>query len=146
MPLILVVDDDESILNFLQQILTEAGYRVIQAESGMKALTVARQKHPDLIISDIVMPGQTGDSIDGFDVVSVLKGNPDTATIPIIILSAIDERERGFRLGIDTYLTKPVEAEQVLEAVSGLLQREHPANGNRPSVMANGEAYDRQNG
>jgi signal transduction histidine kinase/CheY-like chemotaxis protein/GAF domain-containing protein len=139
-PLILVVDDDESMRRFLQQILTEAGYQVVEAENGMLALTIARQMRPNLIISDIVMPGRTGDSIDGFDVVSVLKNNPDTAAIPIIILSAIDKRERGFRLGIDNYLTKPVEADQILEAVSCLLQQEYALDKNQRLVMASGEA------
>jgi CheY-like chemotaxis protein len=121
---------------FLQQTLTEAGYQVVEAENGMQALTVARQIRPNVIILDIVMPGRTGESINGFDVVSVLKDNPDTATIPIIILSAIEERERGFRLGIDSYLTKPVKGEQVLETVSCLVQPEYSLNNQRSPTGA----------
>jgi len=116
-PLILVVDDEANIRRLLQQELCDAGYRVIEATDGAEALTQTRRQRPNLIILDVMMPG-----VSGFDVTSALKADPHTADIPILILSIIEDRERGLRLGADEYLTKPVNAEGLLHTVAALLQ------------------------
>ncbi len=113
---ILIVDDEPNIRLLLDQELTDAGYRVIEAADGLVAVEMARSQQPDLILLDVMMPG-----LSGFDVTSVLKADEQTKHIPILILSIIEDRERGFRLGADDYLTKPVRTEQLLDAVSGLL-------------------------
>jgi PAS domain S-box-containing protein len=113
---ILVVDDEPNIRTLLHQELADAGYRVIQASDGVTAVGIARQQTPDLIVLDVMMPGLTG-----FDVTSVLKADEYTRHIPIVILSIIEDRKRGFRLGADAYLTKPLDAEELLGAITSLL-------------------------
>jgi signal transduction histidine kinase/ActR/RegA family two-component response regulator len=115
-PLILIADDELHIRTLLRQELESAGYTIIEAQDGQEALRLARDKRPDLIILDVMMPG-----LDGFDVTRILKNDADTAGIPIMILSIIEDKDKGYKLGVDSYLTKPVEAEQLLATVSTLL-------------------------
>jgi signal transduction histidine kinase/CheY-like chemotaxis protein len=113
---ILVVDDDSNIRSLLQQELTEAGYVVRLAEDGRKALTLIREEMPGLVILDVMMP-----EMNGFDVAAVLKNDPATMDIPIIILSIVEDKERGFRLGVDRYLTKPIDTATLFHEVDTLL-------------------------
>jgi DNA-binding response OmpR family regulator len=117
-PSILVVDDEASIRELLDQNLQEAGYQVRVAGNGREALEQVRREHPDLVILDVMMP-----EMNGFDVAAVLKNDPQTMDIPILILSIVQDRERGFRLGIDRYLTKPIDTEALLREVGSLLQQ-----------------------
>ena len=117
-PMILVVDDDTPIRSLLRQELTEAGYQVEEAANGKAALDMVRQIKPDLIILDVMMP-----EINGFDVAAVLKNDPTTMSIPIIILSIIQDKERGFKIGVDRYLTKPINTEQLFHEVEELLEQ-----------------------
>ncbi len=116
---ILVADDEANIRELLRQELAEAGYRVIEAADGPEALEKARRERPDLIILDVMMPG-----VSGFDVTSVLKADEQTQEIPILILSIIEDRERGLRLGADAYLTKPVEVDALLTTIARLLAKD----------------------
>jgi CheY-like chemotaxis protein len=113
---VLVVDDDPNIRSLLQQELTEAGYTVRLAEDGRKALTLIREEIPGLVILDVMMP-----EMNGFDVAAVLKNDPATMDIPIIILSIVEDKERGFRLGVDRYLTKPIDTASLFHEVDTLL-------------------------
>ena len=117
-PTILVVDDDTPIRSLLRQELTEAGYQVKEAANGKAALDMVRLHKPDLIILDVMMP-----EINGFDVAAVLKNDPATMDIPIIILSIVQDKERGFRIGVDRYLTKPINTEQLFHEVEELLEQ-----------------------
>ena len=113
---VLVVDDDANIRSLLSQELTEAGYSVRLAEDGRKALTLIREDIPGLVILDVMMP-----EMNGFDVAAVLKNDPATMDVPIIILSIVEDKERGFRLGIDRYLTKPIDTASLFREVDTLL-------------------------
>ena len=113
---VLVVDDDANIRSLLRQELTEAGYAVRLAEDGRKALALIREDIPGLVILDVMMP-----EMNGFDVAAVLKNDPATMDIPIIILSIVEDKERGFRLGIDRYLTKPIDTASLFHEVDTLL-------------------------
>jgi len=115
---VLVVDDDPNIRSLLQQELTEAGYMVRLAEDGRKALALIREETPGLIILDVMMP-----EMNGFDVAAVLKNDPATMDIPIIILSIVEDKERGFRLGVDRYLTKPIDTASLFHEVDTLLDQ-----------------------
>jgi signal transduction histidine kinase/DNA-binding response OmpR family regulator len=115
---VLVVDDDPNIRSLLQQELTEAGYKVRMAEDGRKALTLIREEIPGLVILDVMMP-----EMNGFDVAAVLKNDPATMDIPIIILSILEDKERGFRLGVDRYLTKPIDTASLFHEVDTLLDQ-----------------------
>ena len=115
---ILVVDDEAHIRELLNQELGEAGYRVQVAENGRDAIEKIREQHPDLVILDVMMP-----EMNGFDVAAVLKNDPATMDIPIIILSIVQDKERGFRLGIDRYLTKPIDTELLFQEIGALLEQ-----------------------
>jgi CheY-like chemotaxis protein len=112
---VLIVDDDVHIRELLRQELDGAGYRVQEAGDGREALTCIRRERPDLVILDVVMP-----EMNGFDVAAVLKNDPQTMDLPIIILSIGEDQERGYRLGVDRYLIKPVETQVVIEEVERL--------------------------
>ena len=115
---ILVVDDDPNIRSLLQQELTEAGHVVRLAENGRQALALIREETPGLVILDVMMP-----EMNGFDVAAVLKNDPATMDIPIIILSIVEDKERGFRLGVDRYLTKPIDTASLFREVGTLLDQ-----------------------
>jgi CheY-like chemotaxis protein len=117
-PTILVVDDDTPIRSLLRQELSDAGYNVKEAANGKAALDMVRISKPDLIILDVMMP-----EINGFDVAAVLKNDPATMDIPIIILSIVQDKERGFRIGVDRYLTKPIDTEKLFHEVDELLEQ-----------------------
>ena len=91
-PSVLIVDDDASIRSLLRQELSEAGYLVEEAENGQEALAHVREKHPDLVILDVMMP-----EMNGFDVAAILKNDPQTMDIPIIILSVVQDKSRGYQ-------------------------------------------------
>jgi signal transduction histidine kinase/DNA-binding response OmpR family regulator len=115
---ILVVDDDASIRSLLKQEFSEAGFGVRLAENGRRALELVREQVPDLIILDVMMP-----EMNGFDVAAVVKNDPATMHIPIIILSIVEDKERGFRLGVDRYLTKPIDTPALFREVGTLLDQ-----------------------
>lgn len=115
---ILAVDDDPNIREFLRQELEAAGYRVNEASDGIEAINMIKKQRPDLIILDIMMP-----KMSGFDVAAVIKNDPATMDIPIIILSIIEDRERGYRVGIDKYLTKPVNTDELLHEIEMLISK-----------------------
>ena len=113
---ILVVDDEAPIRKLLREQLEAEGYIVREAKDGMDAITQVRKQSPDLIILDVIMP-----QISGFDVAAILKNNPETRRIPIIILSIVGEEERSYRLGADKYLTKPIDTEALLKEIELLI-------------------------
>ena len=118
---LLVVDDEAKLLRAVAATLREEGYDVATARSGADALVQINASIPDLVVSDIRMPG-----MDGHQLARALRSNPRTALIPIVFLTAKDEREdriAGFRTGVDAYLTKPFDPEELLAVVSNILKR-----------------------
>ncbi|MEW6087201.1 MAG: response regulator [bacterium] len=114
--LILIVDDETHIRNLLRQELEDEGYKVLEAVNGNEALLTARKEKPDLIICDILMPG-----LNGFDVLTLLKTDENTSDIPILIHSIYEDKEKGYKLGADEYITKSVNTEKLIKSVSDLL-------------------------
>lgn len=115
---ILIVDDDDSIRSLLQQEFSEAGYLIDEASNGKEALEKVRNNRPDLIILDVMMP-----EMNGFDVAAILKNDPQTMDIPIIVLSIVQDKARGYRIGVDRYLTKPIDTTQLFTEVGMLLEQ-----------------------
>lgn len=123
MPRVLVVDDDPVIRGLLEVNLQLEGYEVGLAVDGSDALAQIAADHPDLILLDIMMPG-----IDGWEVAQRLKEDPATAHIPVAFLTARAmgaDVKRGTDLGVDAYVTKPFDPEELLELV-GRLVGHHP--------------------
>lgn len=110
---ILVVEDDRMAAELLRVYLANAGYEIIVATDGEDAIKKAKEFRPFLITLDIMLP-----RIDGWDVLSELKNSPDTAGIPVVIVSMIDNRELGYSLGATEYLTKPVDREKLINTVN----------------------------
>jgi DNA-binding response OmpR family regulator len=117
-PRVLVADDDPIILRLLEVNLGLEGFSVETALRGEDAMIRARETHPDLIILDVMMPGMTG-----HDVAGQLKGDPATADIPIVFLSARtqeEDRARGRELGVAAYITKPFDPGELVDIVRRL--------------------------
>ena len=113
---ILVVDDDHRVIEFLEKILTAKNYRVHTATNGHEALESISRSRPDLILLDITLP-----EMDGFEVSTQLKANPETQEIPVIFVSGssqIDYKERAFEAGAVDYLCKPFEISELCFRVS----------------------------
>lgn len=117
---ILVVDDEAPVRELLKQELSAEGYLIIEAQNGVEALQQVKRQRPDLVILDVRMPG-----ISGFDVAAALKTDPHTILMPIIILSIVQGRELGYRLGVDRYLSKPVDSTVLLKEIESLLASDH---------------------
>ena len=118
---LLVVDDEAKLLKAVAATLRAEGYEITTARSGADALVSVNQTMPDLIVSDIRMPG-----MDGYQLARALRSNSRTKFVPIIFLTAKDEREdriAGFRTGVDAYLTKPFDPEELLAVVINIISR-----------------------
>ncbi|HPM78974.1 MAG TPA: response regulator transcription factor [bacterium] len=118
---ILVVDDEEDILELVRYNLAKEGYQVDCVASGEEALKLAKSKHPDLIILDLMLPG-----VDGFDVCKQLKRDIETASIPVVMLTAKGEDAdivAGLELGADDYITKPFSPRVLTARIRAALRR-----------------------
>jgi DNA-binding response OmpR family regulator len=118
---ILVVDDEPEVVELLSFTLTQAGFSVETAANGIEALRQARTTHPDLIVLDLMMP-----ELDGFTVCEVLRRDPATAAIPILILTAASSglaRLGGRDVGATDYITKPFSLKQLVSRAHDLLVR-----------------------
>ncbi len=116
---ILVVDDDKNTRLFMSALLGDAGYTVMLAEDGERALSVMDKEHVDLVILDVMMPG-----MDGYELTSALR--ECNSNLPILMVSAKqlpEDKRRGFLVGTDDYMTKPVDDEELLLRVKALLRR-----------------------
>jgi signal transduction histidine kinase/CheY-like chemotaxis protein len=119
-PIVLAIDDDPNVIYLLQENLTEAGYQVIGAMHGTEGLQKAQQLKPFAIILDILMPHK-----DGWQVLHELKTDVTTRDIPVVLLSIVDQKDLGYRLGAFDYLLKPFDREAILAALRRLSPAHH---------------------
>ncbi len=124
---VLVVDDDPAVRALLRRYLAREGFHIEEAPDGETGLRSARELHPDVITLDVMMPG-----LDGWSVLAMLKGDPKTADIPVVMLTILDERNVGYTLGASGYLTKPIERDQL---VSMLRKHARRSEGRRAMVL-----------
>jgi DNA-binding response OmpR family regulator len=133
-PRILVIDDNRSLVHIVERLLQKEGFEVLTAFDGTQGLKKARRERPDLIILDIIMPG-----IDGYQVSRRLQAHPDTAAIPVLMFTVLGQTEvepadnpgrynvrvhqrlEGFECGALEFLSKPVQAKELLKRVKALL-------------------------
>lgn len=127
---ILVVDDDKKTVDLIQLYLEKDGYRVLAAYDGRQALELARQKRPDLIVLDLMLP-----AVDGLDVCRILRGE---SKVPIIMLTARTTEEDkllSLDLGADDYVTKPFSPRELLARVRAVLRRVAEAENKDPPQL-----------
>lgn len=120
---VLIVDDNQQNLELLQAYLESLGCRIISAADGLAALREVEGQKPDLILLDVMMP-----KMSGFEVCKKLKADPATRSIPILMVTALNELgdiERGVESGTDDFLTKPVKKLELLTRVKSLLRVRH---------------------
>ena len=118
---ILVVDDDRAINELIKVNLELVGYTVVQAYDGIEGFAVAKQELPSLIILDVMMP-----DVDGYTVAQRVRLNPELKNTPILMLTALsqlNDKVKGFDIGVDDYLVKPFEMEELKVRVRALLKR-----------------------
>lgn len=118
---ILVIDDDRENASFIKVLLSGQGYRVYTASTAERALEMVRENPPDLLISDVQLPG-----LPGTRLCELLKSQPQTATLPVILLTVMgteSDKVRGLKIGADDYLTKPFSAAELSARVEALLRR-----------------------
>jgi DNA-binding response OmpR family regulator len=118
---ILIIDDDIGFRDLLRIHLSAAGYQVQVAEDGVVGGRALLEQTPDLIVSDVNMP-----FLDGFELLSLMRADPSTASIPVILLSGRsdgDTMAKAVELGAADFLTKPVTRDQLLESVEACLMR-----------------------
>lgn len=116
---ILVVDDDKNIRRLIQALLEAENYTVTTAENGIEALNVFEKEHIDLAVVDIMMP-----KMDGYEFTKLLRDQNNN--LPILMVSAkqeADDRHKGFIMGTDDYITKPIDEEEMLLRIKALLRR-----------------------
>ncbi|MEY2419573.1 MAG: hypothetical protein QOG90_2253 [Actinomycetota bacterium] len=120
MPKVLVVDDDPVIQRLLQVNFEMEGWKVVIADDGVAGLDAARKEKPDCILLDVMMPKK-----DGLTVAAELKADPDTAHIPVVLLSAkaqAGDLGAGMATGADEYITKPFDPLELLDRVIALIE------------------------
>lgn len=124
---ILVVDDDKNIRRLIQALLEAENYTVTTAENGIEALNVFEKEHIDLAVVDIMMP-----KMDGYEFTKLLRDQNNN--LPILMVSAkqeADDRHKGFKMGTDDYITKPIDEEEMLLRIKALLRRAKIASENQ---------------
>lgn len=103
-PTVLVIDDDSSVRELMTRALVKEGFHIETAGDGRTGLELAKRHKPAVITLDVMMPG-----MDGWAVLTALKADPETATIPVIVMTMVDDRNLGFALGATDYFTKPID-------------------------------------
>jgi CheY-like chemotaxis protein/signal transduction histidine kinase len=124
--IVLAIDDDLEVRTVLQKYLSKLGYQVELADNGEEGLRLAKKIFPDVIILDVMMP-----KMDGWEVLSYLKADPELDHIPVIVLSMIEDKSVGYSLGASDYLIKPITREQI----SKVLQKYHFAHNDTTQLI-----------
>jgi signal transduction histidine kinase/CheY-like chemotaxis protein len=114
-PLILVVDDDATVRELVVRHLERAGFAAVAARSGQEGLRLVRELRPAAVTLDIMMP-----DLDGWTVLAAIKGEPELAGIPVVLMSIVDQKNRGYALGAADYLVKPVDRSKLVETLRSI--------------------------
>lgn len=115
---VLAIDDDPTVCEWMRRTLGGAGYHVVTATSGKEGVALAQQLRPSLIILDVVMPG-----MDGWAVLTQLKASPELADVPVVMATVFEDRNLAYALGVADYLTKPLERDRLLSVVERYCSR-----------------------
>jgi CheY-like chemotaxis protein len=114
-PLIVVVDDDATVRELVVRYLERAGFAAVAARGGQEGLRLVRELRPAAVTLDIMMP-----DLDGWTVLAAIKGDPELAGIPVVLMSIVDQKNRGYALGAADYLVKPVDRIKLMETLRNI--------------------------
>ena len=137
---ILVVEDDVNTRKLMQAVLSQNGYEPVPAADGVEALDILDKKHIDLILLDIMMP-----RMDGYEFTEIIRGNQMLRDIPILMVTAREtpaDKRKGFLIGTDDYMVKPVDMDEMLLRIAALLRRSRIVNEHRLLVGGTLLDYD----
>lgn len=134
-PTVLIIDDDPAARELVGRYLEREGYRVVSAAGGAEGLALARMLRPGAILLDVLMPG-----MDGWAVLAEIKNDPELAAVPVVMLTIVDDRERGFTLGAVDCLVKPVERERL----AAVLRKYCGEPSSSPVLVVDDDAATRQ--
>jgi PAS domain S-box-containing protein len=111
-PLILVIDDDATVRDVISRFLEREGFSVAKADGGKEGLRLARELRPAAVTLDIMMP-----DLDGWTVLAAIKGDPDLVDLQVVLMTIVDEKNRGYALGATDYLVKPVDRQKLMDVL-----------------------------
>jgi len=114
-PLILIIDDDATVRDVVGRYLEREGFSVVKANGGREGLSMAAEISSDRVTLDVMMP-----DLDGWTVLAAIKGDPELADLPVILMTIVDEKNRGYALGATDYLVKPVDREKLVGVLYAL--------------------------
>ncbi len=114
-PLILIVDDDATVRELVERHLERSGFAVVTASGGQEGLRLVRELRPAAVTLDILMP-----DLDGWTVLAAIKGDPALSGTPVVLMSIVDQKNRGYALGAADYLVKPVDRAKLVETLTGI--------------------------
>lgn len=137
---ILVVEDDVNTRKLMQAVLSQNGYEPVPAADGVEALEILDKKHIDLILLDIMMP-----RMDGYEFTAIIRDNPMLRDIPILMVTAREtpaDKRKGFLIGTDDYMVKPVDEDEMVLRIAALLRRSRIVNEHRLLVGGTLLDYD----
>ena len=137
---ILVVEDDVNTRKLMQAVLSQNGYEPVPAADGVEALDILDKKHIDLILLDIMMP-----RMDGYEFTEIIRGNQMLRDIPILMVTAREtpaDKRKGFLIGTDDYMVKPVDEEEMILRIAALLRRSKIVNDHQLTVGRTVLDYD----
>lgn len=120
---VVVIDDDPTVHEILRPFLAQEGFCMVPAENGVDGLKLVREHRPNAVILDVLMP-----ELDGWTVLAALKGDPELQDIPVIMLTIVDDRSRGYALGATDYLVKPIDRKRLRKVL-------HERLGTRGNVL-----------
>jgi CheY-like chemotaxis protein/anti-sigma regulatory factor (Ser/Thr protein kinase) len=133
-PMVLVIDDNPDARELMARALRKDGYRVLMAADGYEGLRMAIEHRPVAITLDVEMPG-----LDGWQTLASIKAHPELMEIPVVMVTMVDDRSRGYALGVDEYLLKPVDRVALMHVLRGILNTERPG----PVLIVDDEAPNR---
>jgi signal transduction histidine kinase/DNA-binding response OmpR family regulator len=131
---ILIIDDDPDAADLMARALDRSGFATIRAAKGGEGIVIAREQQPDAITLDVMMPG-----MDGWSVLSVLKSDPRTSKIPVVMVTMLQDRQLGYALGAADFLTKPVDAEKLRSVLSS-----HAGRADMPVLVVEDDPASRE--
>ena len=133
-PLILIIDDDATVRDVAGRFLEREGFSVAKADGGKEGLRLARELHPAAVTLDIMMP-----DLDGWTVLAAIKGDPDLVDLPVILMTIVDEKKRGYAFGATEYLVKPVDRQKLIDVLRALC-----GSAGRPLLMVDDDDLGRR--